>query len=36
MAIAGFFVPVLLGIEDGRSPEPLTDEIIETAEPLTI
>jgi MFS transporter, DHA3 family, macrolide efflux protein len=36
MAVAGFFVPVLLGIEDGRSAESAAQELIETTEPLPI
>ncbi len=36
MAVVGFFIPVLMGIEDGRSPEPAAQELIETTEPLPI
>jgi DHA3 family macrolide efflux protein-like MFS transporter len=36
MAVGGFFVPMLLGIEDGRSPEPAAQDLIETTEPLPI
>ena len=36
MAVAGFFMPVLLNIEDGRSINPTAPERIETTEPLTI
>ncbi len=36
MAVVGFFIPVLMGIEDGRSPESAAQELIETTEPLPI
>ena len=36
MAVIGLFMPVLMGIEDGRSPQPTADKEIQAAEPLTI
>ncbi|MEJ2748966.1 MAG: MFS transporter [Anaerolineae bacterium] len=36
MAVAGFFVPVLLGIEDGRSANTPFPELVETTEALPI
>ena len=36
MAVAGFFVPVLLGIEDGRSADTPFPELVETTEALPI
>jgi DHA3 family macrolide efflux protein-like MFS transporter len=36
MAVAGFFTPVLLGIEDGRSTDTTMQERVETTEPLPI
>jgi DHA3 family macrolide efflux protein-like MFS transporter len=36
MAVVGFFVPVLMGIEDGRSPQQTAEKEMQAAEPITI
>lgn len=36
IAVIGLFMPVLMGIEDGRSPQPTAEKEIQAAEPLTI
>jgi DHA3 family macrolide efflux protein-like MFS transporter len=36
MAVGGFFVPAMMGIEDGRSPKSIVPERAETTEPLPI
>jgi DHA3 family macrolide efflux protein-like MFS transporter len=36
MAVAGFFVPVLLGIEDGRTADPTAPDLVEITESLPI